>query len=86
MPPHMNPKTPPGVSKMRLHKSVLLLFVILFQGTWADLYVAEFVKRLLDTLGKSIVDEHPVVQAHLDKVHSLPGIEKHLKKRPDWPF
>jgi len=50
--------------------------------SWADLYLANFLQIWTDNHGKEILAKYPLLEAHLNKITSIPQIDEFNRKRP----
>jgi hypothetical protein len=64
-----------------------LYFVIIFslQLTWADIVIGDFIDRYCLVL-PTLIDDHPLLQQFVDRIHQLPNIAKHIKQRPSFSW
>jgi glutathione S-transferase len=54
--------------------------------TWVDIFVADFVDRLIPKENPDAFAEYPAVQEHHKKIMSSPGISKYMKERPAFAY
>lgn len=54
--------------------------------TWADIYLAEFMNRIQDTIDPTALDNFETVKKHVDQVHSIPNLAIYISTRPSRPL
>ncbi|KAH7669973.1 GST-30 protein [Aphelenchoides avenae] len=55
--------------------------------TWLDVFVANFVDKMMhDTKKTDLFSKFPLIEEHHKKIFAKPSVAKYVKDRPDYPF
>ncbi|KAH7693430.1 GST-36 protein, partial [Aphelenchoides avenae] len=54
--------------------------------TWVDIFLAEFVDKIVGHTKPDVLARYPLIEAHYKKIFSLPAISKYAKERPSYPY
>jgi len=61
-------------------------FLVGKKFSYADFCVASYLQIYRDTLGDSLLDKYPAIQAHQEKVFNSPGVKQWVENRPKTPW
>jgi glutathione S-transferase len=54
--------------------------------TWFDIFLAEFVDKIIGHATPDVFAAYPEIEEHHKKIFSLPTISKYIKERPSYPY
>ncbi|KAH7702257.1 hypothetical protein AAVH_30590, partial [Aphelenchoides avenae] len=54
--------------------------------TWVDIFLAEFVDKIIGHTEPGVFAKYPLIEAHYKKIFSHPTIAKYVRERPNYPY